>query len=142
MPSPFSAVNHVGYVVRDIEAGLTFFTDVLGFERIEGRRGDALPLDDVNARRFGVPAEASGKWAFLRLGDSLVELLEWSAPDRNETSPLNSDLGGRHIALTVSDMDAAIAKLREAGATVREANDFGYIYCATPLGLEVQLIPG
>ena len=142
MPSSFSAVNHVGFVVRDIEDGLSFFTDVLGFERVEGRRGDALPDDDLLTRRFGVDANASGKWAFLRLGDTLVELLEWSAPGRNETTPLNSDLGGRHIALTVSDMAAATARLREAGATVREPNDFGYIYCATPLGLEVQLIPG
>lgn len=142
MSSPFSAVNHVGYVVRDIEEGLTFFTDVLGFERVEGRRGDAPPKDDLQTRRFGVPADASGKWAFLRLGDSLVELLEWSAPGRNETTPLNSDLGGRHLALTVRDMTAATARLREAGATVREPNDFGYIYCATPFGLEIQLIPG
>ncbi len=142
MSSPFSAVNHVGYVVRDIEAGLAFFTDVLGFERVEGRRGDAPPQDDLLTRRFGVPADAFGKWAFLRLGDTLVELLEWSAPGRNETTPLNSDLGGRHIALTVTDMDAAVAKLKGAGATVREPNDAGFIYCATPLGLEVQLIPG
>src|SRR5688500_10927708 len=110
--SPFSAVNHVGYVVRDIEEGLTFFTDVLGFEPVEGRRGDAPPQDDLLTRRFGVPADAFGKWAFLRLGDSLVELLEWSAPNRNETTPLNCDLGGRHLALTVTDMAAATAKLR------------------------------
>ena len=142
MSSPFSAVNHVGYVVRDIEEGLHFFTEVLGFELVEGRRGDVPPRDDLQTRRFGVPAEASGKWAFLRIGDSLVELLEWSAPGRDETTPLNSDLGGRHLALTVSDMDAAVARLKAAGATVREPNDTGYIYCATPLGLEVQLIPG
>ena len=142
MTSPFTAVNHVGYVVRDIEAGLAFFTDVLGFERVEGRRGDVHPQDDVLTRRFGVDANASGRWAFLRLGDTLVELLEWSAPDRNETTPLNSDLGGRHIAITVSDIATATARLLEAGATVREPNDLGYIYCATPLGLEIQLIPG
>jgi catechol 2,3-dioxygenase-like lactoylglutathione lyase family enzyme len=139
--SPFSAVHHVGYVVRDIEEGLRFFIEVLGFERVEGRRGEAPPRDDLQTRRFGVPADAFGKWAFLRIGDQLVELLEWSAPGRNETTPLNSDLGGRHLALTVTDIDDAVAKLKAAGATVREPNDAGYIYCATPMGLEVQLIP-
>jgi catechol 2,3-dioxygenase-like lactoylglutathione lyase family enzyme len=139
--SPFVAVNHVGYVVRDIEEGLRFFTEVLGFEAVEGRRGEVLPKDDLLTRRFGVDASASGKWAFLRLDDDFVELLEWSAPNRNEAPPLNSDLGGRHIALTVSDMDAAVARLKAAGVTVREPNDAGYIYCATPLGLEIQLIP-
>lgn len=142
MSSPFAAVNHVGFVVRDIEEGLRFFTDVLGFEAVEGRRGDVQPKDDLQTRRFGVDASASGQWAFLRLGDVYIELLAWTAPNRNETPPLNSDVGGRHIALTVIDMDAALARLRAVeGVTVREPNDAGYIYCATPLGLEVQLIP-
>jgi hypothetical protein len=76
------------------------------------------------------------------LGDSVIELLEWTAPNRNEIPPLNSDLGGRHLALSVSDMQTAIEKLRAVpGVTVREPNQMGYVYCATPLGLEVQLIP-
>jgi len=140
--SPFAAVNHIGFVVRDLEEGLMFFTDVLGFERIEGRRGELLPDGEILTRRFGVEGQASGRFAFLRLGESHIELLEWTAPDRNETPPLNSDLGGRHLAITVNDMDAAVTKLSAVeGVTIREPNDHGYIYCATPLGLEIQLIP-
>jgi catechol 2,3-dioxygenase-like lactoylglutathione lyase family enzyme len=139
---PFSAVNHVGLVVRNLEEGKQFFTEVLGFELVVDRTGVLSPNGDQLTRRFGVDANAEGRFAFFRLAGGLIELLEWTAPNRNETAPLNSDLGGRHLALSVSDMDAAVARLRAAeGVIVREPNDAGYIYCSTPLGLEIQLIP-
>lgn len=142
MPSPFAAVNHVGFVVRNLEEGLTFFIDILGFTRIEGRAGSLLPDGDVLTRRFGIGADARGEFAFVRLGDSVIELLEWVAPDQNTSPPRNSDIGGRHLALTVEDMPAAVQRLREVdGVVVRESNDVGYVYCSTPLGLEIQLIP-
>ena len=139
---PFSGVNHVGLVVRDLDAGARFFTEVLGFEAVEERKGTLTPDGDLMTRRFGCDANAKGRFAFFRLGNSSIELLEWSAPGRNESAPLNSDLGGRHLALSVSDLPAALDRLRAVdGVTIREPNDAGYIYCATPLGLEIQLIP-
>jgi catechol 2,3-dioxygenase-like lactoylglutathione lyase family enzyme len=139
---PFSAVNHVGLVIRNLDEGTRFFIDVLGFEAVADRKGTLVPNGDQQTRRFGVDAKAEGRFAFFRLGDNLIEVLEWTAPNRNETAPLNSDLGGRHLALSVSDMDAAVERLRAVeGVTVREPNDAGYVYCSTPLGLEIQLIP-
>jgi len=140
--NPFSAVNHVGLVVRNLDEGARFFTDVLGFEPVPERTGRLVPNGDTLTRRFGVDANADGRFAFFRHGNALIELLEWTAPGRKDTAPLNSDLGGRHLAISVSDIDSAIERLKAIpGVTVREPNDAGYIYCATPLGLEIQLIP-
>jgi len=139
---PFSAVNHIGFVVRNLEEGARFFTEVLGFESVTERTGKLVPDADIMSRRFGVDNAATGRFAFFRLGNTAIELLEWSAPGRNEIAPLNSDLGGRHLAISVTDMDAAVARLRSVeGVTLREPNEAGYVYCATPLGLEIQLIP-
>jgi catechol 2,3-dioxygenase-like lactoylglutathione lyase family enzyme len=129
-------------VVRNLDEGLTFFTEVLGFEAIPDRRGDLIPSGDILTRRFGIDANSVGRYAFVRLADFVIELLEWTAPDQNAIPPLNSDVGGRHLAINVVDVPAAVARLQStAGVTVREANDNGYIYCETPLGLEIQLIP-
>lgn len=142
MSGPFSAVNHVGFVVSNLEQALAFFTDVFGFERIEGRTGSILPEGDALTRRFGIDSNASGEYAFVRLGESIIELLVWSAPGQHQSPPLNSDWGGRHLALSVRDMPSAIALLGSVeGVVVREANDMGYVYCLTTFGLEVQLIP-
>lgn len=140
--SPFASVNHIGFVVRNLNEGISFFTEVLGFDAILERRGDLLPAGDVLSRRFGIDPGAVGKYAFVRLGNTVIELLEWTAPDQNTTPPLNSDLGGRHLAINVTDIPAAIRLLESVeGVTVREPNDAGFIYCETPLGLEIQLIP-
>lgn len=140
--NPFSDVNHVGIVVSNLDEGARFFTEVLGFEPVPGRTGRLAPEGDTLSRRFGVDPNAEARFAFFRMGDALIELLEWTAPGRNESAPLNSDLGGRHLALSVSDIDAAVARLKAVpGVVVREPNPAGYIYCATPLGLEIQLIP-
>jgi len=139
---PFSAVNHVGFVVRNLEEGTRFFLDVLGFELVPDRKGTLTPNGDSLTRLFGVPAEASGRFQFFQLGGAVIELLEWTAPGQNTDQPLNSDLAARHLALSVSDMDASLERLRGVpGVTVRDANDRGFRYCSTPLGLEIQLIP-
>jgi catechol 2,3-dioxygenase-like lactoylglutathione lyase family enzyme len=47
-----------------------------------------------------------------------VELLEYRAPaDRKVIKPRSCDVGSVHIALCVEDMDAALARVAEAGWT-------------------------
>jgi len=141
--NPFTAVNHVGFVVTDLVAAGALLVDTLGFERIVERRGHiAFPGTDAARRLFGVDPEATAEYAFFRLGGADVELLEWQGPNRSTTPAGNSDLGGRHLALTVGDMDAALDRLRAVdGVEVREPNERGYVYVKTPVGMEIQLIP-
>ena len=140
---PFAAVNHAGFVVTDLAAAGAFVVQTLGFERIVDRRGSiAFPGTDVTRRLFGVDPDATAEFAFFRLGDAVVELLQWQGPNRATAVAGNSDLAGRHLALTVSDMDAAIGRLSALeGVEVREPNERGYVYVKTPIGLELQLIP-
>jgi catechol 2,3-dioxygenase-like lactoylglutathione lyase family enzyme len=138
----FTGVDHVGYVVSDLDAASRFLLDVLGFEALP-RMG---AIADANGNRmtgwFGVHAGASCRFAFFALDGATVELLEWSAPDQVRAPARNSDVGGRHLALTVANLDAALATLAAVpGVTIRERNERGFVYVATPFGLELQLIP-
>jgi catechol 2,3-dioxygenase-like lactoylglutathione lyase family enzyme len=140
---PIIAVNHIGYVVSDLDLAGRFFEEALGFERVverTGKLGD--PEGDLMLRRFGVNPRATGAFIFFRLSGFSVELLGWESPDRNEKPPKNSDAGGRHLALSVTDMKAATERIAAfGGAEIREPNDAGFIYVKTPFGLEIQLIP-
>jgi catechol 2,3-dioxygenase-like lactoylglutathione lyase family enzyme len=142
MAGSVTAIDHVGYVVTDLERAVRFFIDVLGFEDIE-RRG-VLRNDDGDrmARLFGVHPRAVGTYVFLQVGGSRVELLQWTSPDQNAAVPRNCDLGGRHLALAVENLDDFLARMaQEPGVTVRERNDLGFYYVGTPFGLEIQLVP-
>lgn len=93
-------INHIGIAVRDLDAALPLYTDVLG-----------LPLEGVER------VESEGvKVAFLRIGETRIELLEPLGPD----SPIASFLekrgeGIHHIALEVDGIEERLNLLSEKG---------------------------
>lgn len=93
-------VDHIGVAVRDSEAGIKFFSNLLGL-KLEGQE---------------VVAEQKVKTTFLPVGDTEVELLEATEPD----SPIAKFLekrgeGIHHIAFSVEDIDSALKELKEHG---------------------------
>lgn len=143
MSSPFAGIDHVGYVVSDLDLAIQFATEVLGFQLVPERAGSLGDSDgDLMSRRFGVPARATGNFRFVRAGEAPIEFLQWSAPDQNTGAARNCDVAGRHLAIKVTDIPAALERIGAfPGVEIREPNDRGYIYVKTPFGLEVQLIP-
>jgi catechol 2,3-dioxygenase-like lactoylglutathione lyase family enzyme len=139
---PIARVDHVGYVVTNLEQAVTFFVEQLGFRDLQRRGTLEDPDGDLMTRRFGVHPRAVGRYAFVGVGDDRVEFIEWQAPDRRVDSPRNSDAGGRHLALATPDLDGLSARLATLpGVVVRETNEIGFRYVTTPFGLEIQLIP-
>lgn len=103
-------VLRVGFTVADLDRSVAFFTDVLGFEKTaeQEEAGDAIE------RETGVFA-ARVRMARLRLGREEIELAEFLAPSTGRPIPVDSqanDLWFQHLAIVVSDLDAAYAKLR------------------------------
>jgi methylmalonyl-CoA/ethylmalonyl-CoA epimerase len=94
-------ISHVGIAVQSIDALIPFYRDVLGLPD--------TPLDDSDGARI------SGFTA----GDSLVELLE----PRDAGSPIAKFIDKRgpgihHICFTVDDLDATLARCRQAGISL------------------------
>ena len=143
MSNPFQGVNHIGYVVSDLDQAERFATEVLGFEIVADRTGElGDPDGDLLSRRLGVHPRATGAFRFYRAGDLLIEFLQWQSPDQVTAPARNSDVSGRHLAVSVTDVPAALARIGAfPGAVIREPNERGYIYATLPFGLELQLIP-
>lgn len=89
-------IHHVSLIVADTERALGFYRDLLGLEVDPGRPDLGYP----------------GAW--LRIGGQQIHLLELPNPDPIEARPAH---GGRdrHLAATVSDLDAIAAALKAAG---------------------------
>ena len=107
------AIDHVGYTVPDIEAAVAFFVDVLGGELVFYAGPFSDPDGDWMATNLDVEPQAKLLLAMVRMGaDTNVELFQYWVSDQSLTPPRNCDVGGRHIALYVDDLRAAIAYLR------------------------------
>jgi catechol 2,3-dioxygenase-like lactoylglutathione lyase family enzyme len=108
--APVSRVDSIGITVGDMERALAFYTGVLPFEVVS----ETEVAGDAYEHLFGVFGMRA-RIVRLRLGDEQIELIDYLAPE-GRPMPVDSrsnDEWFQHIAIIVSDMDAAYAHLRE-----------------------------
>ncbi len=143
--------DHVGFTVPDLDEAERFFVDVLGAVHVYTLGAKRSDDDDWMLERLGVhPRTVIREIRFYRLGNgSNIELFQYDAAgDQAQRPPLNSDIGGHHLALYVDDMDAAIAHLRahdveimggpnaSAGASAGQH----WLYFRSPWGMQFALV--
>jgi methylmalonyl-CoA/ethylmalonyl-CoA epimerase len=123
-------IAHIGIAVRDLEAILPFYRDILGMPRV--------PLDDADGARI----------VGLAAGESLVELLEPAVED----SPIGKFLAKRgpgihHICFAVDDLDGALARCKAAGVRLidevprigAEGKRIAFLHPSATAGVLVEL---
>jgi glyoxylase I family protein len=104
-------VAHTGFTVRDLDASIVFWTDVLGFEVV--RR---LELSGHFAEQVTGVDDAHLELAVLVGGGHHIELLQYFGPtERGHVRPSPCDVGSFHIAVSVDDLDATAAVCAQHG---------------------------
>ena len=93
-------IDHIGIAVESLTEGLKFYRDALG----------------LNYQGEEEVKEQGVKVAFLKIGESKIELLE----PLNEESPIARHLekrgeGIHHIAVEVEDIETRVKEMKEAG---------------------------
>ena len=157
LPS-FSHVDHVGITVPDLDAAVAFYSDLFGcVERFRMGPFDSKELPATPDGRDWCQAHvnvagARFRFVMLQLGPNLMlELFQYDRPlGRREEPPRNCDIGGHHLALRVTDLDAAIAYLKrkdqiqvmDGPIVVTEGDCAGMrvIYFLDPWGNQLELV--
>jgi glyoxylase I family protein len=104
-------VAHTGITVRDLEASIAFWRDVLGFEVQE-----RLEMSGEFAEQVTGVADAHLLLAQLAGGGHRIELVQYLSPtDRAHVCPRSCDIGSFHVAVNVDDLDAASRVCAEHG---------------------------
>jgi glyoxylase I family protein len=142
-------VDHVGLTVPDLEEAHHFFTEVLGCEYMY-RLGPYQDAGHWMSEHLNVDDRAvMRRLHFYRLGgQAIFEVFEYEAPSQAISPPLNSDVGGHHVALYVEDLDAAVAALRSKGLrvlgepTTSRGASAGqrWVYFLSPWGMQFELV--
>jgi methylmalonyl-CoA/ethylmalonyl-CoA epimerase len=123
-------IAHIGIAVRELQAALPFYRDVLGLPEV--------PLENADGAAI----------VGLATGDSLVELLEAQTPD----SPVGRFVARRgpgihHICFVVGDIEATLARCRAAGIRLidqaprvgAEGKRIAFLHPASKGGVLVEL---
>jgi methylmalonyl-CoA/ethylmalonyl-CoA epimerase len=94
-------INHIGIAVRSLDEALPFYRGNLGMA--------FTGIEEV--------AEQKVRVAMLRVGESMIELLEPTTDDSPVAKFIEKYGSGiHHIAYEVADIEAAIAALQAAGS--------------------------
>jgi catechol 2,3-dioxygenase-like lactoylglutathione lyase family enzyme len=98
--------------VASLHEALEFWVNVLGFQHLYTWNFQNTPFIE---KLVGVP-EAALSIAMVEGYGHRIELLEYTAPaDHKVIRPRSCDVGSVHLALYVENMDAALARVAEAG---------------------------
>jgi catechol 2,3-dioxygenase-like lactoylglutathione lyase family enzyme len=109
---PVTRVDVVGFTVSDMDRSIDFYTNLLTFRKVADTEVSDRPFELLTGV-FGARARV----VRLELGDEQLELIEFRAP-RGRPVPADvrsNDRTFQHVAIIVSDMDQAYARLRAAG---------------------------
>jgi catechol 2,3-dioxygenase-like lactoylglutathione lyase family enzyme len=137
------AVRHAGIVVRDADASLGFYRDLLGLSV----QSDQLETGPFIETILGLPG---ARVRTVKLGApegvALVELLEFDTPAGDGAPPPLNRIGPTHAALTVADLDTLHARLTDAGVQFLSAPNVApdgrakVAFCADPDGTLLELV--
>ena len=116
------SVNHISFAVRDLDASLHFYRDILG-------------LEDIPRPNMGIP----GAW--LGAGNSQVHLI--GIPDGADvgTPPNSLSPLACHQAFAVEDYQKTVDHLKANGLEVMETNsERGQMWVKDPDGYIIEFI--
>ncbi|MFJ6211705.1 VOC family protein [Lysinibacillus sp. NPDC092081] len=135
-------IDHVGVIVNDLSAAKEFFHDfgleVKGEWDMEGDlMGYAVGLNDVKVACVGLGMPDGQTW---------IELIKFYTPsdEKDIQQPLANTLGIRHIAFSVEDIEAVVAKLKKKGTEIfseiqQYEESYKLCYVRGPEGIILEL---
>ena len=133
-------IHHIAIGVPDFEQALTFYTEVLGFEQVEGAQFSGK--NDAVEAAIGL-TEPSAKMAMLRGGNAHIELWEYTQPPPKDLRSRPCDYGYPHFALEVTDIVAEHQRLCASGMTFVgppvEFGDSAAVYGNDPFGNVIEI---
>ena len=137
---------HTGFIVKDLDAAIAFYTDVLGLTlAMRTERSGAFP-----SALLGYP-DAHIKGAFFELGEGhQLELIQYLNPAGGFADFDKNDVRAAHLAFFVADIDAFYEATRARGLAygvppVAMYDDDGNMlrkaaYCQDPDGNWLELV--
>lgn len=119
-------IHHIAIIASDYAASKRFYTETLGL---------CVIAETYRAERQSWKLD-------LRLGDAQIELFTFPGAPARPTRP--EALGLRHLAFSVADLDASLARLEDAGVVCEpirtdELTGRRFTFFQDPDGLPLEL---
>lgn len=138
-------LNHVGLTVSNMAYTLEWYEKVFGVTaRFVQQAGEGEELDAAMQM-----ADVALTYAFVELGNTCIEFLEFQRPKGDSRPRRNADVGSVHVCFEVEDANRAYQNLLELGLTtnappvkIGEGPIEGWTFCyfRDPDGIQLEII--
>ena len=108
-----TGMNHTGFVVRDLDASVHFYRDIVGLEIVRTMEREGAPISQVIGYE-----NTHVKGTILSTGDGhSLELIQYINPAASERpTDERNVLGASHLAFNVDDIEKTFERLVSNGA--------------------------
>ncbi|HLR42011.1 MAG TPA: VOC family protein [Pseudogracilibacillus sp.] len=138
---------HSGITVKNLEASIQFYTELLGFKLVRRQTNDVPYIYDI----VEIPGLEKIELAFLEMPDgTVIELLEYVGVRTYSGEARSCDYGTGHICLQVKNLDSMFHDLQAKGVqfiseevvTITAGNHVGSkaVYMKDPDGYLIELM--
>lgn len=103
-------VHHIGVSVSDLDRSIAFYRDLLGAE--------PLFVNDMRSAALSRAVRVQStdlRFCMIKLGNVVLELIEWRTPKPVAPEPTGPAIGAIHVAFEVEDIAAVTAELKRRG---------------------------
>jgi len=139
--------HHPGIVVPDLDRAIEFYTAFLGYET---HSESSWGVDHSGFNQIVGLDRSAARFCMLKGPNSYIEIFEYSEPEpENNAGARNAnELGIRHLAFVVADVQAALDLCVKLGGTkmnepLSVPGGATAVYCRDPFGNLFELVePG
>jgi catechol 2,3-dioxygenase-like lactoylglutathione lyase family enzyme len=142
-------IDHVGINVPDLNQGITFFSDVLGFKPVT--QLGPIPLDAgwKEANHIN-PATGAVTIKMINAGTGAsIEVFSYADNKGSKVHPNSDDIGASHIAFYTADINKSVKYLKSKGVKILgepyltpsgDTAGESWVYFETPWGSKMELV--
>lgn len=135
-------IRHAGIVVKDLDASMRFYCDLLGFKITRQMKESGGHIDNMLALHEVMVTTVK----MSALDGQVLELLQFHFPQGVQKTRDINEIGISHIAFEVEDLDAAYNRLKDEGVLFNsppQLSPDGYAkvaFCRAPEGTFIELV--
>ncbi len=107
----FSGIHHSSFTVSDMNRSIAFYRDVLGMELTWDSQAAGVEFKGPVADAVTGCPGTEQRIAFLSLGESRIELVEYTPTGKPQMDNKPSDTGSAHICFETDNMEEVYRKL-------------------------------
>ena len=116
-----TSIHHMSFTISDMEKSLAFYRDILGMKVVfDSIQGGFQTNGAVAENITGIPG-TEVRFVFLKLGNGLIELMEYKPKGKPLADNTPTDIGSSHVCFKTENIQEFYRELSAKGVRFHSA---------------------